>query len=503
MVDISSISADSRNIQSGSLFIAVEGQTVDGHQFVEQVVEQGCRAVVVKEHFDAAAIAGKAVIIKVADPATVLGIIAANFYGNPARSMRLIGITGTNGKTTTSFLIEAMLAASGGKPGVIGTVAYRYDKKEMEAPYTTPDPVMLNKLLREMSDSGVTHVVMEVSSHALMQKRLSGLFFDVAVFTNLSRDHLDYHGDMEHYFAAKKKLFTEHLAENGVVVICENEETAAGSEDRKSLINWGKRLKIELQQNGNHPLSRKRIYCCGQAAEDIFPETFKFDLQGLRTIIKTPAGRIDLQSPLVGRFNLNNLLVATGVGSALGIDPETIRRGLASAHHIPGRLERLTSASGVDVFVDYAHTPDAMENVIMTLREVKPQRLIVIFGCGGDRDRGKRPIMGEVAARLADIVVVTSDNPRTEDPQKIILEIEEGIKKTGLKHHELQYLMQKHMKGYEIIESRQKAIAAVISNAESGDVVLISGKGHENYQITRQGKSFFDDRVEARKYLAA
>lgn len=500
-VFITAVVSDSRKVVAGSLFVAVAGLTVDGHQFVEQAIAGGCAAVMVGSEYRNDSLGNKAIVIKVDDPQNVLGIVAGRFYGNPADEMCLIGITGTNGKTTTSYLLEEIVKRNGGLPGVIGTVSYRYSNKEIPAPFTTPEPVSLHEMLREMSDNGVTHVMMEVSSHALEQKRLQGIMFDVAVFTNLSRDHLDYHGDMERYFNSKKKLFTEHLKQTGTAVICETQRSALGNESPAEG-DWGKKLHIALadQQPANEP-PEYSIIECGLAARDIYPTAYSFDLNGINAEIMTPKGKMSTHSPLVGDFNLNNILVSVGVGLALDVDLALLGASFENITAIPGRLERVLSSIGVEVFVDYAHTPDALENVLTTLKKLEPQRLIVVFGCGGDRDRGKRPIMGDVAAELADVVVITSDNPRSEDPFRIIEEIEEGVLGAGLKKYSAQKLLREDIKGFDIIESREEAIGETISNAKPGDVVLICGKGHENYQITQKGKSFFDDRIMAKKYL--
>jgi UDP-N-acetylmuramyl-tripeptide synthetase len=505
-VIISAITADSRQAAPGTLFVAVAGLQVDGHRFLEQAIARGCTAVVVETGRGPAPDAG-VVSIEVPDSREALGRIAAAFFGHPGRDLQLVGITGTNGKTTCSYLLEAVLRAAGHNPGVIGTVNYRYGGHLLPAPFTTPEPVTLHRILHRMRAAGVTHVIMEVSSHALAQKRLVGLEFDVALFTNLSRDHLDFHPDMAGYFESKKKLFTEHLKAEGRAVIVKTKG------DRETVAeNWGGRLAGELK--GVFALSRsaagkQRIFTCGlQAGCDISADGVQNDISGLKAWFRTPTGDWLLGSPLVGLFNLENLLATAGAGFCLGLPTEAIRLGLADRQGAPGRLERVAVKSGVEVYVDYAHTPAALENVLATLRQLRPNRLILLFGCGGDRDRGKRPLMGAIAARLADVVLVTSDNPRSEDPKAIFADIERGIRSPDDQPGDLGRLRAEVLlrdprrRGYDILDSRREAIGLAIKYSRPGDMVLISGKGHEDYQITRTGRIFFDDRLEIRRQAA-
>jgi UDP-N-acetylmuramyl-tripeptide synthetase len=430
--------------------------------------------------------------VEVADTARALGELAAAFFSYPAREMTIIGITGTNGKTTSTYLLEDLLAGNGWSPGVIGTVNYRYGKVAYSASHTTPDSVTLHGLLREMADNKVTHVIMEVSSHALSQQRLSGLQFDLALFTNLSRDHLDYHADMNDYFVAKQQLFFQYLGPEGKAVI-----VLSGQADDQ----WGEKMQAGLTEK----IGKERVLGCGKGA-DVQADDFSFSINGIKAGIITPWGDFQLSSPLVGEFNLYNLLGVTGVALYLGIKPEEIGRILGKAGSVPGRLERIEAGEGTGgpaVFVDYAHTPDALENVLLTLRALKPCRLIVVFGCGGDRDQGKRPLMGEIAARLADVVLLTSDNPRSEEPKTILAAVEQGIKRVSACRFRDPAQPGEMRKWYEIIESRGRAIAAAISLAGKEDIVLISGKGHEQYQLTSSGKTFFDDRQEALHQLNA
>lgn len=496
-VEITGVTDDSRKIVPGMLFVAVPGATVDGHRFINDAVAKGCAAVLAfRGYAEKCAVP----LMKIADTGRALGYLAAAFFDFPCRRMKMIGITGTNGKTTCTYLLEAMISRAGGIPGVIGTVSVRYKGYETPAALTTPQPVELQQILDQMVEAGVTHVAMEVSSHALAQQRINGVWFDVALFTNISRDHLDFHGNMESYFAEKERLFTSYLKGDGqgVIVLGNGEGQGQQGDD------WCDRL--------NHGLDRGNHVCisCGIGRGLIQAGNFSFDLQGIRAEIVTPEARFVLESPLVGEFNLRNLLGVIGCGMALGYDLQSSCQGVAGVTGVPGRLERVlpdgdTSREGgavATVLVDYAHTPDALENVLLTLRELKPARLILVFGCGGDRDRGKRPLMGGVAARLADVLLVTSDNPRSEPPQQIMAEIEAGIREEKLTKAKGAQLMQaRSVKGYDVIEERAEAIRIAIGGAGAGDVVLISGKGHECYQIIGSRKLFFDDRQQAREQL--
>lgn len=506
---ISGVSSDSRDVKPGDLFVALSGGSVDGHNFIDQAVEKGCAAVLAEKGRIAGRLANDTVKVEVADSRTALGHLAACFYGHPARQAKLIAITGTNGKTTSSYLVESILREAGFKPGVIGTVNYRYTRAdgtrvEMPAPLTTPEATVLQRLIREMVDQGVSHVVMEVSSHALAQKRLAGLLFDVAVFTNLSRDHLDFHHDMQDYFNSKKKLFAEHLKPEGRAVIIT--ETAGKTHGRaaEDEICWGRNLAAELAgQQG------KRLITCGfDRDSSIRPARFSFDINGIEAEIITDRGTFQVHSRLAGDFNVKNILTATGTAIALGLDCAPIRQGLTVATAVPGRLERIEIQSGKGtgptVFVDYAHTPDALANVLATLKKLAPHRLICVFGCGGDRDHGKRKLMGKTAGRLSDIVLATSDNPRSEDPAAILAAIEQGLADSPLVRRPAEDILKDGLKsGYDIIISRRRAIRTAIRQASPGDIILISGKGHEDYQISGPDRIFFDDRIEARKNLAA
>jgi len=520
---ISGIVSDSRNVRPGDLFIAVSGQTFDGHNYIQEAIDNDCAAVLIESGRPVPLdrIRTTAPIIEVKDSRLALGFIAASYFGHPGRALKMIAVTGTNGKTTTSYLIEGVIKAAGGRPGVIGTVNYRYHNKlgetiEEPAPFTTPEPIALHRLLRQMVDNKVTHVAMEVSSHALAQNRLIGLWFDIAVFTNLSRDHLDFHGNMDNYFASKKKLFFEHLKPDGqAIIILDGPQQEKTERNGQSARSWGRRLATELEAMLKHSKTNgpnnvrpttaipKTVITCGiENSCDVHPAYYSYDLKGIQAEISTPRGTFSLVSPLVGMFNLKNILAAAGVGVAMHLSSAQIRMGVSGITDIPGRLERVKSKPGVDIFVDYAHTPDALENVLATLSNLGPSRLICVFGCGGDRDVGKRSIMGEIAGRLCDIVLVTSDNPRTEKPEKILAQIEAGLIDSRLPRIPSETLFKTQgRQGYDLIVSRREAIRTAVLFSQTGDVVLISGKGHENYQITNTGRIFFDDRIEAAKVL--
>lgn len=505
---ISGVSSDSRTVKSGDLFVAVSGGSVDGHDFIEQAVANGCAAILAEKGRIGGQLPRNTIKIEVADSRIALGQLAACFYGHPASQAQMIAITGTNGKTTSSYLVESILIEAGFKPGVIGTVNYRYTRTdgtrvEIPAPLTTPDATTLHRLIREMVDQGTSHVIMEVSSHALAQKRLAGLLFDVAVFTNLSRDHLDFHHDMENYFNSKKKLFAEHLKPAGRAVIITETSDNSGGQPPGDTNCWGSKLAAEL---GGLP-AEKLITCGFDQANAIRPARFSFDLNGIDAEIITQRGTLQIHSSLAGDFNVKNILTATGTAIALGLDNAPIRQGLAKATAIPGRLERIQTQdkkeTGPTVFVDFAHTPDALANVLGTLNKLGGRRLICVFGCGGDRDQGKRQLMGKAAGRACDIVLATSDNPRSEEPAIILAAIEQGLADSSMTRRPAADLLKDQTRrGYDIIISRRQAIRTAISHARTGDIILISGKGHENYQLFKQNRIFFDDRLEARKCLA-
>lgn len=523
---VRSVTADSRRAGPGSLFVALPGTRVDGHDFLAAAVERGCRMVLTNKEARLPAKAKKNVLhLATADTRGAFGRLCAALQGFPAREMVMIGITGTNGKTTASYLLEELVRYSGGEPGIIGTVNYRYRGRVLPASHTTPEPESLQRLLREMAAAGVTHVIMEVSSHALEQQRVAGIAFDVALFTNLSHDHLDYHGDMESYFAGKKRLFDHHLKPGGAAVVIagrpEQGEEAAGhrqATEHRDRLSWNYKLIDELLPRAVAPdgpdgpygkdgkddfrSGQLRLYRCGGDGVELRLLQRRLGLNGIEALLQGPEGQWSLRSSLVGDFNLDNLLGVAGVGLALGLSPDTIRAGLANAAPPPGRLEHFRSRRGLEVLVDYAHTPDALGHVLQAVGRLTPGRLIVIFGCGGDRDRTKRPLMGEMAGRWADVVVLTSDNPRSEAPAAILADIVPGLEKAGARRGRLESLLAgDRMRGYDLILSRRQAIRDTLYFARPGDVVVVCGKGHETTQIVGERRLEFDDRREVREQL--
>ena len=483
--EIRSIHYRSQDVKPGGLFVAIAGLAADGHDYIDDAIESGAVAVVSQKE-----IKGKTLNIRVADTRQALADIATCFFGNPSERLTVIGITGTNGKTTSAYLVESILQQAGFEVGVIGTINYRYAGQIFDNPITTPESLDLQRILADMLRTGVSHVVMEASSHAIDLCRIRNCRFDVAVFINLSQDHLDFHGDMESYWASKKKLFTEYLVEGpkkGHAVAVINCDDKKGSE----LVEI---LKVPVIKTGSGP--GVSITVCANNA--------RFDRNGIAGEIATPGGKFDFESRLVGKHNLENILCAAGVGSALNLAVEDLKSGIEAVSVIPGRLEHIENDVGRFVYVDYAHTPNALENVIRALSAVMQRRMICVFGCGGDRDKDKRPLMGEIAARLCDLSVVTSDNPRTEDPMAIIAQILEGTRKANSREYSASALKDGfEEKGYVVESDRQQAIQLGIAVSEAGDTVLIAGKGHETYQILGTSTIAFDDREEARKALRA
>ena len=500
---IASICADSRECSADSLFFAVPGLISDGHNFIEVAVTAGCRTIICGQQRVTEEQAEKlgATVIEVEDTARAYAAVAANYFQQPGEKLKFIGITGTNGKTTVTYLLEHVLLQAGLAVGVIGTVNNRYTGKNgntkiLQTRFTTPESFLLQKVLREMVDNGVEYVIMEVSSHALAQSRIGSIMFDAVAFTNLSRDHLDYHTEMAEYFRAKTLLFSDHLRENGVAVL---PDAMAGGDGRQ----WNRVLHEMCRKSG------KKTICWGESKEaDIRLHNFTSSLEQTEMVINTPSGQHALCSPLIGRYNIDNILTAYGLCLAIGIEEVLIRRALAVANGAPGRVERVVVGSiwdsnGPVVLVDYAHTPDALEKVLTTVAALPHGQLFCVFGCGGDRDTGKRPLMGEIAGKICDVAVVTDDNPRTEDPDQIVDQIVDGLRTTTLAGRDEAWLAARTSqdRGYVIMRDRRRAIDAAIRGASAGDIVVIAGKGHEPYQLTRRGRRFFDDRQEAQKVL--
>jgi len=482
--EISSIHYRAQEVRPGGLFVAIAGLKADGHDYIDEALRRGAAAVVAERP-----VRCDAVVIHAQNSRKALAEIAGRFYGQPSHALCLIGITGTNGKTTTAYLIESILNAAGIATGVIGTINYRYAGLQFDNPVTTPESLDLQRILAEMRDRGVSHVVLEVSSHAVDLHRIHGCEFDIGVFTNITQDHLDYHGDMQRYWQCKKRFFSEYLGRGpkhakAAAVVCTDHRA-------------GREL---LEIPAIRAIAVGHDKTCA-----VRPSQVRADLSGLAAEISLPAGAVRIRSALAGAHNLENILCAAGVGSVLGIDAEKIRLGIERLRRVPGRLERVDAGSDRFVYVDYAHTPDALENVLTALRTISQNRIVCIFGCGGDRDRGKRPLMGEIAGRLCDLAIITSDNPRSEDPLAIIAQIENGIRRTSsaeLSAAEIRTGPGPIRKGYVAEPDRRKAIRLAVSISRPGDIILIAGKGHETYQIVGSRKHPFDDCVEARWALA-
>ena len=461
---VRSLAYNSQRVEPGAVFFAIEGGQSDGHRFIPQALERGAVAVVSQRP----APEGFALPwVQVPAVRRALSDAARAFYGHPERSLRLIGITGTNGKTTTAFLIESIFHAAGARIGLFGTIEYHVAGKTVPAPNTTPESLDLVSYLAEVQSAGDPAAAMEVSSHALQQERVWGLPFAAAVFTNLTRDHLDYHHTMEEYFRAKRRLF-EGLGTQPPELAVINLDDA-----------WG-RLLLE-------PGPRRVLTFGSDSSAGVYPRRFSSDASGLKAAVATPQGSLEIASALVGRPNLMNILAAVAVAQGLGLKPESIEGGISALAAVPGRFERVQAGQPFLVAVDYAHTDDALRNVLSAAREFTRERLIVVFGCGGDRDRSKRAPMGEAAGLLSDLVVLTSDNPRGEDPLLIMNDALVGLQRTG--------------KTYLLEVDRRAAIRSALERARAGDVVVIAGKGHETYQVLKDRTIAFDDRQVAREAL--
>lgn len=426
--------------------------------------------------------------VQVSESRRALGILGKNFYGAPSSRLCLVGVVGTNGKTTVTYLLESIFSAAGWSAGVLGTVNYRYGGKVLASPHTTPESLEMHRILREMADDGVSHVIAEVSSHSLDLRRVDDCAFDLGIFTNLTQDHLDYHKTMDNYFEAKKRFFREVLPSGKKSA---GPRMAVNGDDP-----WGRRLLAEVDLPA---LSYGVDLPCDVRARDV-----GLSLGGIRATVETAAGRFQVSSPLVGRFNLYNALAAVTAATALGVPEEAIRRGIAAMKQVPGRLEKIGGPGDPQVFVDYAHTEDALKRVLQNLSGFKKEgRLLTVFGCGGDRDRGKRPRMGRAAAELSDLLLLTSDNPRTEEPMEIIRQIESGIPSEVMrKVPPNEFAGRTPGRHYSVVPDRAAAIAKIIACAGPSDMVLIAGKGHEDYQILGNRRIAFDDRLVAGSALA-
>ena len=457
---------DSRRVGAGDLFVAIRGENADGNDHVDEAISRGASAVVSEKPPPPSA--ASVPWVRVVRARLALGRLAARLAGDPAERLVLAGVTGTNGKTTTATLLAALLERRYGSAGFVGTVGYRAGGLELEAPRTTPEAPVLQELLARMVDAGIPAAALEVSSHALALDRVAGCRFDVAVFTNLTREHLDFHGDMNGYFGAKKRLF--ELRKEGAAAVVNIDDA------------YGARLAAELPEPVWTFSSR------GLAA-DAVARRIVCDLS--KTSFEVLAGEktFRLASPLLGRFNVENILAAASAGLALGLSPDLIGDAVASVPRVPGRFERVDAGQPYPILVDYAHTPDALERLLAAVRDLSQKKIVLVFGCGGDRDRGKRAPMGEIAGRMADIAIATSDNPRSEDPDAILSQVEVGLAASGAT---------KYLK----IADRREAIRAAIDLANPGTIVVIAGKGHETTQVVGGRELPFDDREVARSLAA-
>lgn len=477
-IDVAGLSYDSRRVQPGDLFFALRGRSHDGHRFLADAVARGAKVLVVES---CPAEKLPVTLVQVDNARRAMATVARAYYGDPTLDMAVVGVTGTNGKTTTTYLLEAILQEAGQQPAVVGTINYRCGTQILPAPHTTPEAVDLLAQIAQFKASGARSLIMEVSSHALDQHRADGVWFDVGVFTNLTPEHLDYHGDMEHYFASKLRLFRELLPAKGgrAVVNIDDPYGARLATLIPDVLSWGH-----------------------TALSMIHPKDLTVTLGGIHGEVVTPCGVVKLNSRLLGEYNVENLLGAIGAAVALGLPSDVIARGLSRVSGVPGRLERVANQRGAVAVVDYAHTGDALNRVLEALCALHPSRIVTVFGCGGDRDPRKRPVMGEVAARRSDIAVVTSDNPRTEDPQQIISQVQTGVALVHPREWTEAEAVAGVGRGYVVIPDRRAAIRFAVGLLRPGDVLLVAGKGHEDYQILGTTRIHFDDREEVCKAFA-
>ena len=463
--EVRSLAYDSRRVRPGDLFFAIQGELADGYDFVSDAMRRGAVGVV-SERGTQKGLEGA--WVRVENARRCLALAARNFYGRADRGLQLVGVTGTNGKTTVCYLLEAILRAAGRPPGLLGTIEYHLGRRHLESTHTTPESLELHEFFSELVAAGKDAVVMEVSSHALSQQRVFGCHFKAAVFTNLGQDHLDYHATLENYWAAKKSLFID---------------TGAGPPDM-AVVNrddpWGGRLRREIQ-------GKKMTYGFNKLA-DVYPLQWQAGFSGLKASLATPEGKMKIASPLAGEHNLSNLMAAAATGLGLGIPKEVVVDGISRVAVVPGRFERIEAGQPFGVVVDYAHTVEALRKVLESARRLKRGKLITVFGCGGSRDREKRPRMGETVGSLSDLAILTLDNPRAENPLRILNDVQVGLQKASGK--------------YLVEPERAQAIRMALEAAHEGDLVLVAGKGHETRQIFADEQVPFDDRDVCRQFLA-
>ena len=485
--EVDGIAYHSKQIGKEFLFAAIRGLEADGHQFIEEAIQRGAGVVVSEVERQVS----DRTLILVPNSRQALAKISSNFYGDPSSRLKLIGITGTNGKTTTTYLLESILKKAGCTVGVIGTINYRFGHRITPAPNTTPESLDLQRILWEMSKGGASHVIMEVSSHGLDLDRVFGCQFDGVVFTNLTSEHLDYHKTLERYFESKKKLFSDSLVKSL-------------KKRRFAVTNFDDPRGEKIVEGIDLPVIRYGL----SPSCDVTADQMVSSFQGLSCRVRTPKGDLSIRSKLIGDFNVYNIMAAVSVGIGMEVPLETLKEGVEGLEGVSGRFENVENTRGLHVIVDYAHTHDALERVLLGLKRIVENgiqsygKLITVFGCGGDRDRTKRPLMGEVAGKYSDLAILTSDNPRTEDPFAILEEVERGFKALPLKEwHPNEMKLWRSKKGYLKVPDRREAIRTAIRLAQPSDTVLIAGKGHEDYQIIGKKRFPFDDRIEAQKVL--
>lgn len=460
--EVHGITHDSRQVKKGYLFVAIQGHKIDGHDFLTEAIEKGATALVVEKKIE---LASRIPQIIVTNTRSALAVMSNRFYGEPSSRMTVIGITGTNGKTTTSYLTKSIIESSGNETGLIGTIQYQIGRRVIPAQETTPESVELHRYFAEMLKSGISYAVIEVSSHALSQHRVEGVCFRSAIFTNLSVEHLDYHTNIRNYRAEKLKL-VRGLGPDGFAILNADDNASKHfAACTKARIVW-------------YGIKKKNA--------DVTAEILQAGVTTTRVLLNSPWGKIPIDLNLIGKHNVYNALAAAANGLALGFTIDTVKTGIESLSAVPGRLEKIECGQDYPVYVDFAHTHQALQVVLRTLREVTKGRIILVFGCGGDRDRKKRPKMGHIAERYADLFWITSDNPRSEDPNTIISEIQKGITKKAC---------------FRVEADRKTAIEEALSEAKKGDVVIIAGKGHEQNQIVKGVTISFDDREVVRKIL--
>ena len=474
-IKVTGITQDSRQVSPGFCFVAIRGTAVDGHHFIGEAIKRGASMIVVEK--------GILIPVKIPDSIGVmaventqiaLGELSHAFYGYPAEKLTCIGATGTNGKTTITYLLESILKTAGKIPGVLGTITYRWPGGSLQSSHTTPSAPELAQTIWQMrKDGGIDTLVMEVSSHAIEQHRIEGIDFDVGIFSNITQDHLDYHGSMENYISIKRKFFEYYLEKNPESIAVFNMDDPSGLAFYQA--HRGKKVSYGIRHHG----------------ADIQAIEWDSTLGGTQLVAHVFGRKVEITSPLIGEFNIYNVLSVLAAGWALGLALDDIIMGISNLKGVPGRMERVERGQNFHVFVDYSHTPDSLEKALITLRNLKPNRIITVFGCGGDRDREKRPLMGGIAARLSDYVIITSDNPRSEDPATIAHAAEQGVTKEGAQKDT----------HYSVILDRHEAINEAINKAQAEDVVLIAGKGHENYQVLGHSTIDFDDKKVAREAL--